>query len=133
MRKKQGYSVWKAESFAVNANEPGNSPTNSGGPAWLPGASMSNLNPLFWADIDRRVAYVASQGIVTSLAYAGIGRGMPNAEHEPAMLSLARYAVARYAAYPTVWTTCQEYCDGGDVAAWEATAKLQYDLDVRFP
>lgn len=129
MRAKQGYSVWKAESFAVNAAEPGNSPTNSGGPAWLPGPSMSNLNPKFWGDIDRRVAYVASQGIVTSLAYAGIGRGMPTAEHEPAMLSLARYAVARYAAYPTVWTTCQEYCLGGDTAAWAATAKLQYDLD----
>jgi hypothetical protein len=81
------------------------------------------------ADCISHNRYVASQGIVTSLAYAGIGRGMPNADHLPSMQALARYAVARYAAYPTVWTTCQEYCQGGDVDAWASVAKLQYDLD----
>jgi hypothetical protein len=97
-RVQQGYSVWKAETFAVNAAESWNAPINDGGPAWFDAApGLTQLNPRFWADIDRRVAYVASQGMVISLAYAGIGRGMPDATKEPAMLDLARYAVARHA------------------------------------
>lgn len=34
---------------------------------------------------------VNSQGIVVSLAYAGIGRGMPDATNEPVAAALARY------------------------------------------
>ena len=44
-----------------------------------------------------------------------------------------RYAVARYSAYSTVWTTCQEYCSGQGhppmVEAWGRIAALQHELD----
>eukprot|EP00041_Stephanoeca_diplocostata_P015512 m.296443 g.296443 ORF g.296443 m.296443 type:complete len:846 (+) comp20062_c0_seq2:121-2658(+) len=132
VRAKQGYTVWKAETFVINGNQGGGhgSIANDGGPAWGADApGFVELNPGFWQAIDRRVAYVNSRGIVVSLAYAGIGRGMPDTTNEPVATALARYAVARYSAFSTVWTTCQEYCANGDVAAWGRVAKLQYELD----
>jgi hypothetical protein len=150
MRAAQGYSVWKAETFAINgqqstANGNGNSSTdndssdvdgggsiaNEGGPAWLSGKTLVALNPSFWAAIDQRVAYVNARHMVVSLAFAGIGRGLPkDSGLEPAVTALARYAVARYAAYSTVWTTCQEYCTrDADADAWARVARSQWLLD----
>eukprot|EP00039_Didymoeca_costata_P032356 m.37506 g.37506 ORF g.37506 m.37506 type:complete len:741 (+) comp9320_c0_seq4:164-2386(+) len=134
-RFKQGYSVWKAESFAINGGETGNPPVNDGGFAWLGGAAgfLKNMNPKFWQDVDRRLAYVNSAGIVVSLAFAGIGRGFTSLDMESGIKLLARYNVARYAAYHTVWTTCQEYCavQGGQpiIDAWGRVAAYQYALD----
>jgi len=135
VRARQGYSVWKAETFVINGGQGGHHDdsggiANDGGEAWGPnGGRYSDLRPEFWAAIDRRVAYANSQGLVVSLAFAGIGRGMPDASTEPAVTALARYAVARYAGYSTVWTTCQEYCANGDSAAWGRVAESQYALD----
>jgi len=69
--------------------------------------------------------------MVVSLAFAGIGRGFTAPSQEPSIAALARYAVARYAGYSTVWTTCQEYCTVAAplVAAWGRIAALQYELD----
>ena len=52
-------------------------PVNDGGRAWIRGWN-DGLNPRFWDDIDRRVAYVNSRGLVVSFAFAGIGRGYVN-------------------------------------------------------
>ena len=72
-----------------------------------------------------------SKGIVVSHAFAGIGRGMKSVDSEAMIKMIARYSVARYAAYPTVWTTCQEYCtQGANIsAAWGRVAAYQYALD----
>ena len=132
----QGYTAWKAETFAVNAAEGGNAPVNEGGAAWVGGAAgfLAALNPGFWQAIDRRAAYVTQQGgLLLSLAFAGIGRGLTDvAAQEAPLRALARYAVARYGALPVVWTTCQEYCTGtAEVsAAWGRIAAVQFALDA---
>lgn len=131
VRARQGYSVWKAETFVVNGGQggQGGSITNDGGAAWGAEGRYKELRPAFWAAIDRRVAYANSRGLVVSLAFAGIGRGMPDATTEAPVTALARYAVARYAGFNTVWTTCQEYCANGDSAAWGRVAESQFALD----
>lgn len=160
VRAKQGYSVWKAETFIINGAQgidardgsnhdnshlkKGDNPhhyvVNQGGPAWgANGGFLVDLNPTFWSAIDERVAYVNSKGIVVSLAFAGIGRGMADDSYEPQLKALARYTVARYAGYSTVWTTCQEYCACGNGSpshydarcsdAWMRVAKVQWELD----
>ena len=146
VRAAQGYSVWKAETFVINgpqadAHEGAEAidgsrrlhaaVSNDGGPAWRPGGQYVDLNPEFWQAIDRRVALVNSRGMVVSMAWAGIGRGMTNVSLEAAIGALARYAVARYAAYSTVWTTCQEYCTQSDEVslAWKRLAQLSWELD----
>ena len=131
----QGFTAWKAETFVVNADEGGNPPVNEGGAAWVNGSAgyLNALNPGFWQAIDRRAAYVTQQGgLLLSLAFAGIGRGLQDVRVQEAPLhALARYAVARYAALPVVWTTCQEYCTGtAEVsAAWGRIAAVQFALD----
>jgi hypothetical protein len=115
VRARQGYSVWKAETFVINGQQGGStgSVANHGGSSWGAGGMYGELLPGFWEAIDEIVGYVNSQGMVVSLAFAGIGRGMPTSEFEPQVAALARYAVARYAAFSTVWTTCQEYVHCG--------------------
>ena len=42
----------------------------------------------------------------------------------------SRYNVARYSAFATIWTTCQEYCAGTSFSdQWAEIAKVQYYLD----
>ena len=81
VRASQGYSVWKAETFVVNGAQGGVS--NAGGEAWGKGGMYAELRPGFWQAIDEIVAYVNSKGLVVSLAFAGIGRGMTSTAQEP--------------------------------------------------
>lgn len=128
VRASQGYTVWKAETFAVNANEHGNSPKNEGGSAWNT-TEYINLNPLFWQAIDKRINYINKQGLVVSFAL-GIGRGMPDQKTEQDVKRLARYTVARYSAYHVVWITCQEYCTKTSCPdCWARVAEKIYMLD----
>jgi len=60
--------------------------------------------------VDPRMAYVAEQGLVNALGLAWHHVVDSNPE---AMVTLARYVVARYGAYPMVWTL------GGEVAGYE--------------
>ena len=53
-RTEQGFTVWKAETFANN-NEGGNPPSNEGGPAWNNNTFFIDLNPGFWQNIDQRM------------------------------------------------------------------------------
>ena len=136
VRARQGYSVWKGETFVVNGAQGGHGGgiSNAGGEAWGVGGMYGELRPQFWRAIDDVVAYINSRGMVVSLAFAGIGRGLTDAQQEAPLTALARYAVARYAGFHTVWTTCQEYCSasGGRaplVAAWGRVAASQYALD----
>ena len=124
----QGYTVWKAETFANN-NEGGNPPSNEGGASWGSGGFFNDLNPGFWQNIDQRMNYLASKGLVISFAQ-GIGRSMTNSSGEADHKRLARYILARYGAYPTVWITAQEYNDFGACGAcWANVASYVYGLD----
>ncbi|CAF4956306.1 unnamed protein product, partial [Rotaria sp. Silwood1] len=129
-RVEQGFTVWKAETFANN-NEQGNPARNEGGPAWNNGKFFIDLNPSFWQNIDQRIEYLASKGMAISIAQ-GIGRSMKNASAESDHKRLARYILARYGAYLTVWITTQEYNDvhsGACGQYWANVAAYVYDLD----
>ncbi|CAF0908748.1 unnamed protein product [Adineta steineri] len=129
-RKEQGFTVWKAETFANN-NEQGNPPYNEGGAAWGDGRFFIDLNTKFWQNIDQRIQYLANKGMVIAMAQ-GIGRSMKNSSVESDHKRLARYILARYGAYPTVWMTAQEYNDeyaGACGTCWANVAAYVFDLD----
>lgn len=129
-RVEQGFTVWKVETFANN-NGYNSSISNEGGQAWNNARFFIDLNPGFWQNIDQRVEYLTSKGVIISLAQ-GIGRSMKNASAEPDHKRLARYILARYGAYSTVWITAQEFNDirqGACGECWAAVAAYVYDLD----
>ncbi len=74
---------------------------------------------------------LASKGLVVSFAQE-VGRSMKNASVEPNHKRLARYILARYGAYPTIWITAQEF-DGvrsGNCAQCLADVAAEvYNLD----
>jgi hypothetical protein len=128
-RVEQGYTVWKVETFANNYGE--GEPHNEGGPAWNNTKFFIDLNPGFWQNIDQRIGYLASKGIVVSIAQ-GIGLSMTTVTVEPDHRRLARYILARYGAYPTVWITAQEFDDvrsGNCIQCWADVAAEVYNLD----
>ena len=129
-RVEQGFTVWKVETFANN-NGYNSSIFNEGGQAWNNARFFIDLNPGFWQNIDQRVEYLASKGMIISIAQ-GIGRSMHDASVEPDHKRLARYILARYGAYSTVWITAQEFNDirqGACGECWAAVATYVYDLD----
>jgi hypothetical protein len=126
-RTEQGFTVWKAETFANN-NEASNPPSNEGGPAWNNDKFFIDLNPGFWQNIDLRIQYLSSKGMVISMAQ-GIGRSMKDASVESDHKRLARYILARYGAYPTVWITAQEYSASACGPCWANVSAYVFDLD----
>lgn len=83
-----------------------------------------------FADMDRRFAYIAQQGLVHANAQLFFASELARyyKEYSDRYLKLlCRYWVARYAAYPVVWTMAQEVdCDfyfrRGDQKVWDAKA-----------
>lgn len=127
-RVEQGFTVWKVETFANN-NEGGNFPVNEGGEAWYNRRFFIDLNPNFWQNIDQRIQYLANRGMVISLAQ-GIGRSMQSSSSESDHKRLARYILARYGAYPTVWITVQEYNSAGACGpCWANVSAYVFDFD----
>jgi hypothetical protein len=129
-RIEQGFTVWKAETFANN-NEQGNPPVNEGGSGWNNNEFFVDLNSAFWQNIDQRIEYLANKGMVISMAQ-GIGRSRTSTSDEVDHKRLARYILARYGAYPTVWITAQEFPDvrsGSCGQCWADVAADVYDLD----
>lgn len=128
----QGFSVWKAETFANNVDDE-NPAINEGGKAWLSERSFDQPNPGFWQDVDRRVRYVADTGLVLSIAQ-GVGRSLKSAAQTEDHRRLALYILARYGAFPTVWITAQEYnlsYSGQTVCAdcWADIARSVWEAD----
>ena len=72
------------------------------------GADRNHLNPAHWQAFDRLVEYMVGKGMIADIILftAGEGRFGTRTQDE----RYARYAVARYAAYPNViWCLCNEY------------------------
>jgi hypothetical protein len=66
------------------------------------------LNAAYWQLLDRRIQFIAESGLLLNL---GLDWGR-NLQHSPAMLEdykrVARYVLARYGAYPSVYFTAGE-------------------------
>lgn len=87
---------------------------NSGGPPFH-NVQIEEVNPEYWQEVDRRVAYANSQGIVVGLALAWgdkrkqepfAWRMFPNLE---ARKRYARYIAARYGAYDVYFLVSGEW------------------------
>ncbi|MFG1707031.1 DUF4038 domain-containing protein [Nonomuraea sp. M3C6] len=133
-RAKQGFTV-VAES-ELFANNPGN--MNEGGPTWNNGDAgfLRDLNPGFWQNADKRIGYISSKGMATFLAM-GVGVSLSGVDQTAWAAGLradyerlARYMVARYAAYPVVWMTAQEFDTPGNCAqCWADIARYVHAVD----
>ena len=107
----------------------GNYPVNEGGPCWLNNSFFKLMNPAFWQNVDQRVMYTVNKGFIYSIAQ-GIGRSMSSDMQFSDHARLARYILARYGAFPTVWITCQEFnCPNSCADCWARVAAQIYDLD----
>lgn len=84
---------------------------------WIDGGMAKGAEDLpnvafYQQELDRRMAYIADAGLVNALgqAWAFSIRGEHGVEHQK---HLARYLVARYGAYPMVWTLAGEVAGYG--------------------
>lgn len=97
----------------------GGNPVNNAG-------LFKELNPSFWENTDERIQYIADKGLVSAL---GIDWGNQlEAANEADYMRVARYIVARYGAYPTLWLGSGEYAKGS-VAGWGNISAYIYELD----
>ncbi|BBI33957.1 apiosidase-like domain-containing protein [Cohnella abietis] len=87
----------------------------------------SDLNPGFWQNCDLRIQYAIDNGLVVAL---GIDWGrLLDSGNEADYKRMARYIVARYGAYPTVWTGGGEYGQGS-AASWKNVLDYTYSIDA---
>lgn len=87
----------------------------------------SDLNPGFWQNCDLRIQYAIDNGLVVAL---GIDWGrLLESGNEADYTRIARYIVARYGAYPTVWTGGGEYGQGS-AASWKNVLDYTYSIDA---
>ncbi|GGD60374.1 apiosidase-like domain-containing protein [Paenibacillus nasutitermitis] len=87
----------------------------------------SDLNPGFWQNSDLRIQYAIDKGLVVAL---GIDWGrLLDSGNEADYKRMARYIVARYGAYPTVWTGGGEYGQGS-AASWKNVLDYTYSIDA---
>lgn len=130
-RAAQGFTVIQAETFANN-DETSNYPQNEGGPAWFNGSAgfFHDLNPGFWQNVDKRISYIAGKGLVTAMTM-GVARSLKPGQESllPDYYRLARYMVARYAAYPVTWLTAQEYTLNACGTCWANIAQYFWSTD----
>jgi hypothetical protein len=87
---------------------------------------FKQLNPAFWQSVDERIAYLSEQGMTAALGLDW-GRNL-EAANEADYMRLARYVVARYAAYPVVWLGAGEYSTG-NTASWGNVSAYIYEQD----
>lgn len=101
-RVKQGFTVYQSEPI-WNGNQDGDDAANLGN-----GFTSADLGG--FANLDRKFKYIANQGLVHANAqvdWATSPTYIP-AYTEDYMAQIARYWVARYGAYPVIWTIAQE-------------------------
>ncbi len=92
----QGFSVYQSVIFGPSSS------------LWAPGEVGTRINPDYFREqLDRKMAYLADQGLVNAF---GLGFHANIDDRAEALAQLARYVVARYGAYPMVWIT------GGEVS-----------------
>lgn len=110
LRVQQGFTVYQTNlmSFTHGSQHTG---------CWVAGKEFQEIDPGFFQSIvDPRMAYIAEQGLVNAL---GLAWYQAADEHAAGMARFARYIVARYGAFPVVWTL------GGEVAGYDPVLRRQ--------
>ncbi|MDZ7291415.1 MAG: DUF4038 domain-containing protein [candidate division KSB1 bacterium] len=104
-RAAQGFNFVHGQIYALN---PPGAESNEGGPAFNFG-NVDNLNPGYWQQLDKRVAYLNAKGIVAGLVLAWANEGWQQFSTTTQVERYIQYLVNRYAAYNVIWITAGEY------------------------
>lgn len=103
-RTDQGFTVYQTNIMSFGG--PSSSPS-----CWLPGRELAQLDIDYLRDVlDPRMEYIAAAGLVNAI---GLAWYQAIDDDVAGMARFARYLVARYGAYPLVWTL------GGEVAGYD--------------
>ena len=104
LRVRQGFTVYQGNLLSYSPPD-----------FWSTAAGRSTIDVAFFRDVvDPRMAYIAEAGLVQAL---GLGWHHAADGDPAALIRLARYVVARYGAYPVVWTL------GGETAGYDAARR----------
>jgi hypothetical protein len=141
-RVRQGFTVfqsepgWQARSAQIRINEEANAEEEADADL-KHGFTSAGLAG--FANLDRKFKYLADQGVVhanASICWAGDPALFPIFT-EAFMARLANYWVARYGAYPVIWTMAQEIdksfygaYDATTIKKWFAAAQSIADNDA---
>ena len=124
-RVKQGFTVfqseagWQARSAQIRITDEANADEEADAD-FKHGFTRADLAG--FANLDRKFKYIADHGLVhanAEICWVGDPAGFPIFT-EAYMTRLARYWVARYGAYPVIWTIAQEI-DKNNYGAYDAT------------
>jgi Protein of unknown function (DUF4038)/Domain of unknown function (DUF5060)/Putative collagen-binding domain of a collagenase len=124
-RVKQGFTVfqseagWRARSAQIRITDEAN-PDEEADADFKHGFTSADLAG--FANLDRKFKYIADQGLVhanAEICWVGDPAGFPIFT-EAYMTRLGKYWVARYGAYPVIWTIAQEI-DKNNYGAYDAT------------
>jgi hypothetical protein len=141
-RVRQGFTVfqseagWQAPSAQIRINQEGIADEEADAD-FTHGFTNSDLAG--FANLDRKFRYIADQGLVhanAEICWAGDPAKFPIFT-EAFMARLAKYWVARYGAYPVIWTIAQEIdknfygaYDAATIGKWFAAAKSIAENDA---
>jgi hypothetical protein len=124
-RLKQGFTVfqseagWQARSAQIRITDEANADEEADADFKH---SFTRADLAGFANLDRKFKYIADHGLVhanAEICWVGDPAGFPIFT-EAYMTRLARYWVARYGAYPVIWTIAQEI-DKNNYGAYDAT------------
>lgn len=129
LRAEQGFTVYQTNL---------RSDMGAGDRYWIDGGMAKGVEDVpnvafYQRELDRRMAYIADAGLVNALgqAWAFAILGEHAVEHQK---HLARYLVARYGAYPMVWTLAGEvagYRKEGRAAMLDGWREVALEIEVR--
>ena len=109
-RAEEGYTAFQAILWVTN-NWDTLGLHNEGGMQWLDGAIWETPNPEFWKNVDERMAYIVSKGMVPVVGFDW--SGALTTENLENFKRIVRYVIARYSSYPIVWNISGEYNGNG--------------------
>lgn len=85
-----------------------------------------DMNPEYFKNTDQKIQYIANLGLVADLGLDW-GRAIQPGSVEQ-YKQFARYMIARYGAYPTIWHTAGEAATG-PIRPWIEVAKYTKEID----
>lgn len=101
---------------------------NAGGQAFI-NNDPDSLNPGFWQEFDKRIAYLNEKGIVAGFLVAWGGDGWQNFQTQEQAIRFAEYVVHRYAAYNVFWIVAGEFEEASVVGGYADIAHALASAD----
>ena len=125
-RAAEGYTAFQAMLWV--SNDSLSASNSEDGAQWQ--SIWKDPTPAYWRNIDRRIDYIVSKGIVPVIGFDW--GGALTTQNFDRYKQIVRYVIARYASYPVVWNMAGEYTtNAADLEALENYGRLgQYVSDI---